>query len=246
MKFLKTAMVVSFLSLATSVNAAVVNLQTDMTTHGTATINNPNQVTLTPNDNSKAGSIFTNQQYTNISAFTASFDVYLGDDINGADGITFAWTPGNKHTSGGGSMGYANMGGYGIEFDTYSNGAEIDNNSANHIALSGGSFDNPLDINTNVPVLEDGQWHSVEVMFDNGMYSVSFDSNTVLNGQISGYAAFDGYFGFMAATGGAKNLHQVRNFDLTVSAVPEPSTYALMIAGLGLVGFMAARRKKNA
>lgn len=34
--------------------------------------------------------------------------------------------------------------------------------------------------------------------------------------------------------------------NVTVSPVPEPSTYALMIAGLGLVGFMAARRRKQA
>lgn len=32
---------------------------------------------------------------------------------------------------------------------------------------------------------------------------------------------------------------------LTVSAIPEPETYAMMLAGLGLVGFMARRRKKT-
>lgn len=31
-----------------------------------------------------------------------------------------------------------------------------------------------------------------------------------------------------------------------VSAVPEPSTYLMMLGGLGLVGFMAARRRKQA
>ena len=33
------------------------------------------------------------------------------------------------------------------------------------------------------------------------------------------------------------------NGNLTISAVPEAETYAMMLAGLGLVGFMAARRR---
>jgi hypothetical protein len=34
-------------------------------------------------------------------------------------------------------------------------------------------------------------------------------------------------------------------FALTLAPVPEPSTYALMLAGLGFVGFVASRRRKS-
>lgn len=34
-------------------------------------------------------------------------------------------------------------------------------------------------------------------------------------------------------------------FNFAVAAVPEPETYALMLAGLGMLGWVASRRRKN-
>ena len=47
-------------------------------------------------------------------------------------------------------------------------------------------------------------------------------------------------------TFGARNdpsFIRLDNISVTVQAVPEPETYAMMFAGLGLLGFMAKRRK---
>ncbi|MEO8440995.1 MAG: PEP-CTERM sorting domain-containing protein [Betaproteobacteria bacterium] len=37
----------------------------------------------------------------------------------------------------------------------------------------------------------------------------------------------------------------VRGGSMTLTAVPEPGTYAMMLAGLGLMGFVASRRKQK-
>jgi len=45
-------------------------------------------------------------------------------------------------------------------------------------------------------------------------------------------------------TPGTFTLSEIQITGTLVSAVPEPSTYALMLGGLGLVGFMATRRRR--
>ena len=51
-------------------------------------------------------------------------------------------------------------------------------------------------------------------------------------------------FGFPFGTSQIFTLSEIQVSGTLVSAVPEPSTYALMLGGLGLIGFMAARRRR--
>ncbi len=55
------------------------------------------------------------------------------------------------------------------------------------------------------------------------------------------YIAFTGNSYNFAGT----NLPVMDNLSFTTSPVPEPETYAMMLVGLGLLGFMARRRKRK-
>ncbi len=67
-------------------------------------------------------------------------------------------------------------------------------------------------------------------------------ADTLLQGTIGGLSAVGTTFTF--AYGGT-NPDQFYLGGMTVTAVPEPETYAMFLAGLGLMGFMARRRSKT-
>ncbi len=77
---------------------------------------------------------------------------------------------------------------------------------------------------------------------DVSMGSFAFDS-TAINSTFSHLSAGDYYYQVTGAVMGNKGGgYQLFS---EVSPVPEPETYAMLLAGLGLVGFMVRRRKTD-
>ncbi|MDP3420794.1 MAG: PEP-CTERM sorting domain-containing protein [Thiobacillus sp.] len=77
-------------------------------------------------------------------------------------------------------------------------------------------------------VLNSGQFEDFNFLADIGIFGY-FDS------QLGYFDGDDDAFGLVSGTW----------TELSVTPVPEASTYAMMLAGLGLVGFMGAARRKS-
>ena len=180
--------------------------------------------TLTPNGNTKKGMIWYQNKLDLRVSFSLNVEVFLGSDNNGADGLAFVvQNISTNEGSSGGGLGYNGISpSYAIEMDTYYNGG-WDATTSDHIAfVKNGRANNAVSSGDLKPVdnLENGQWHNISINWNPVVKELSyvfsrtgggtyFDSKTidiigeVLNSNIA-------YWGFTAATGGAKNIHQVR------------------------------------
>ena len=90
---------------------------------------------------------------------------------------------------------------------------------------------------SNVSVLSSGSNY-----WGNGTYATA--GNTFTGSEFNGVLQLQGSFTSMnIAVGQPEYWHGFNVGSASVSAVPEPETYAMMLAGLGLMGAIARRRK---
>ncbi|MBD1909525.1 MULTISPECIES: Ig-like domain-containing protein [unclassified Leptolyngbya] len=192
--------------------------------NGTATSLSTNEVRLTEDVGSQSGSVFSKTRIDVTTNWTLSFEVYLGTNDRGADGIGFVLHNDPRGASAIGSTG-AGLGiagvqnAFGIEFDTFQNTGDP---AADHT-----TFVDP-DTNTqNLSTLktlsniEDGQYHTVVVNWTASTQTLSYTFDGVAMSSQSGLGNQFGtnpssvYWGFGAGTGGSTNEHRVRLLDFT-------------------------------
>jgi gliding motility-associated-like protein len=197
------------------------------TLNGYATQDACNAYTLTQAVGNQNGSVWNNNKINLTQSFDFNFDVNLGSNDAGADGIVFVLQPISTSVgSTGGGLGYNGISpAVGVTIDTYQN---TDNNDPayDHIAiqlngdLSHTSFNNiagPVPALATSNNIEDGVWHALHIIWDvptktltvymDGVFRLSVVKDFVTD-------VFGGnpmvFWGFTGSTGGANNHQQFR------------------------------------
>jgi hypothetical protein len=202
---------------------------------------------LTADLTAVSGNIMSNERILLTHDFSISFNIFLGRNDRGADGMTFVLhnDPRGAEANGGrgGGLGAAGIvNGLAIEFDTFNNGAaagDIRTDHASFVDTDGGFM--PLTRPINLRNVEDGKWHRVTVTWDveSQTLSYNFDGKRALSSSITRDLSDDFFggsdsvhFGWTAATGGIGNQQMVKVTALNAVFDPDPGYSALNLSNV--------------
>jgi gliding motility-associated-like protein len=204
----------------------IFSAQAQYTVNGNAFREDCNCYTLTNNQISQSGSVWNNNRINLSQSFDFIFDVFLGCNDGGADGIAFVLQPISTSvgTSGGG-MGFQGINpSLGVTLDTHQNSTPDGDPSYDHIAIQLNGDVRHTSANALTPLtpisasnnnVEDCQTHFLRIVWDapTTTMTVFFDGVQRLNitrNLVS--TVFGGnaevYWGFTGATGGLSNLQR--------------------------------------
>ncbi len=195
-----------------------------------------NVITLTPDDLRKIGGFAIEDRLNLTHDFTLVFQVNLGSNDAGADGIAFVMhaDPRGAAALGGGGGGHGATGianGLGIEFDTFRNAGELAADHTNFIDTDVDYANRNVSKAVALNNIEDGAWHNVIVDWDASAQKLRYWFDGSLAGTmdkdiITAYfgGSFLVYLGLTGATGGQSNLQQVRltHLDATFESGSSP------------------------
>lgn len=234
------------------------------------TVQTGSTLALTPPVRSAAGSVWYGTRVPVSGLWFSTFEFRVRDIAGaGADGFAFVIQNSPDGTaalgSQGGALGYAanpifpNLPGISnsmaIEFDLWNNDGDWNDFNANqHISvqcrgLQPNSPDGNFSMGSTLlgPDLSDGQVHTGQIQYLNGVLNVFVDLNQVLSvnanlgTELNLHNGTDAYVGLTASTGSLINVerHELLTWDFNV--IPNPSAAAaLAVCGLGL---LAMRRR---
>ena len=195
----------------------------------------------------------------NAERFKVGFSFEIGGG-NGADGLAlvisrFVPTEADLRAAqgdDGGPFGWNAMEGFGIEFDTW--GGNDGDPADNHVGVTVFPEYRALVANVIEPTLRNSGIFDATIVFDYGHVQVylananiGLQPTLVLDYVIEGFVPFDGYIGFVGATGGSNDRHIIHSvtFDgragsippgAVASNVPEPERDVFFQCVAGLLG----------
>jgi hypothetical protein len=226
--------------------------QTGYVVNGSAAYLGADTWRLTPNAGSQGGSVWY-QNYMSLNFnFDFTFNVYLGNNDGGADGIAFVMQPNSTGAGGvGGGLGYQGITpSLAVEYDTYQN----DDPFYDHVAIQPNG-----NVNTNSGAyqyasaradggnIEDGLWHTTRIVWDaaSNNLKVYFDGSLRLNYTGNIVSTIFGnnpnvYWGFTGATGGASNLQQFGLVSTVFQVAPLAITATSQMNCSGTIGSISS------